>query len=48
MKGIDPNKIATINILKDVSATAVYGNQAKNGVIIISTKDYIPKKKSNK
>ncbi|MBB2146541.1 TonB-dependent receptor plug domain-containing protein [Pedobacter sp. LMG 31464] len=44
IKGIDPNKISTISILKDASATALYGQRAKNGVIIISTKDYVPKK----
>lgn len=35
---IDPNEIATINILKDASATAVYGVKGANGVIIITTK----------
>lgn len=44
MKIVDPNKIASINILKGNSAIAAYGEQAKNGVIIISTKDYVPKK----
>ncbi|MFA6276915.1 MAG: TonB-dependent receptor plug domain-containing protein [Pedobacter sp.] len=44
IKGIDPNKIRSVSILKDVSATALYGQPAKNGVIIISTKDYVPKK----
>ena len=35
---IDPNEIETINILKDASATAVYGVKGANGVIIITTK----------
>ncbi|MFD0939998.1 TonB-dependent receptor plug domain-containing protein [Pedobacter boryungensis] len=38
---IDPNKIATVNILKNASAIAQYGESAKNGAIIISTKDYL-------
>jgi len=35
---IDPNEIETISILKDASATAVYGVKGANGVIIITTK----------
>lgn len=35
---INPNDIETFNILKDASATAIYGNRATNGVIIITTK----------
>lgn len=35
---INPNDIASIDILKDASATAIYGNRASNGVVIISTK----------
>jgi iron complex outermembrane receptor protein len=35
---INPNDIESINILKDASATAIYGNRASNGVIIITTK----------
>lgn len=35
---MDPNEIATINVLKDASSTAVYGIKAANGVIIVSTK----------
>jgi TonB-linked SusC/RagA family outer membrane protein len=35
---LNPNDIETIDILKDASSTAVYGSQAANGVIIISTK----------
>ena len=35
---IDPNEIETINVLKDASATAVFGVKGANGVIIITTK----------
>ncbi len=35
---INPNDIETFNILKDASATAIYGNRGSNGVIIITTK----------
>jgi TonB-linked SusC/RagA family outer membrane protein len=35
---IDPNEIETINVLKDASATAVYGVKGANGVIIVTTK----------
>lgn len=36
---INPEDIASMNILKDASATAIYGSRASNGVIIITTKD---------
>ncbi|MBU8882972.1 SusC/RagA family TonB-linked outer membrane protein [Kaistella sp. DKR-2] len=35
---INPNDIETFDILKDASATAIYGNRASNGVILITTK----------
>lgn len=35
---INPNDIASIEILKDASATAIYGSRASNGVILITTK----------
>jgi iron complex outermembrane receptor protein len=35
---INPNDIETFNILKDASATAIYGSRASNGVILITTK----------
>jgi TonB-linked SusC/RagA family outer membrane protein len=35
---IDPNEIQTMSILKDASATAVFGVKGANGVIIITTK----------
>ena len=36
--GINPQDIASISILKDASATTIYGANAANGVIIITTK----------
>mgnify|MGYP003670291501 CR=1 FL=1 len=35
---INPNDVASIDILKDASAAAVYGSQASNGVILITSK----------
>ncbi len=35
---INPNEIESIEILKDASATAIYGSRASNGVILITTK----------
>lgn len=36
---INPNDIASIDILKDASATAIYGSRGANGVVIITTKN---------
>ncbi|WP_273496944.1 SusC/RagA family TonB-linked outer membrane protein [Butyricimonas sp. An62] len=36
--GINPRDIETITVLKDASATAIYGVQAANGVIVLTTK----------
>lgn len=38
MNDIDPNEIESISILKDASATAVFGVRGANGVILITTK----------
>ncbi|GJQ20064.1 MAG: SusC/RagA family TonB-linked outer membrane protein [Bacteroidia bacterium] len=38
LSSINPNDIESITILKDASATAIYGSRASNGVIIIKTK----------
>ncbi len=38
MSTINPNDIKNISILKDASATAIYGSRGANGVIIITTK----------
>ncbi|TCO09692.1 SusC/RagA family TonB-linked outer membrane protein [Natronoflexus pectinivorans] len=35
---INPNDIESMTVLKDASATAIYGSRASNGVIIITTK----------
>lgn len=35
---LDPNRVSNISILKDASATAIYGSRASNGVVIIDTK----------
>lgn len=42
MNGIDhinPNDIASIDVLKDASSAAIYGSRAANGVVIITTKE---------
>ena len=38
LAAINPNDIETFTVLKDASATAIYGSRASNGVIIITTK----------
>lgn len=38
LMGINPQDIASMEILKDASATAIYGSQGANGVILITTK----------
>jgi iron complex outermembrane receptor protein len=38
LNSINPNDIETFTVLKDASATAIYGSRASNGVIIITTK----------
>lgn len=38
LTAINPNDIESITVLKDASATAIYGSRASNGVIIITTK----------
>jgi len=35
---INPNDVETMTVLKDASATAIYGSRASNGVILITTK----------
>ncbi|MGV3458889.1 MAG: YfbK domain-containing protein [Flavobacterium sp.] len=42
---INPNKIERIDVLKDASATSLYGNRGKDGVIIITTKNLTRKEK---
>ena len=38
ISNINPSDIATIDVLKDASATAIYGIRAANGVVIVTTK----------
>lgn len=38
LNDINPNDIASVEILKDASATAIYGTNGSNGVILITTK----------
>ncbi|MDZ7774096.1 MAG: TonB-dependent receptor plug domain-containing protein [Bacteroidales bacterium] len=38
LNSINPNDIKTFTVLKDASATAIYGSRASNGVILITTK----------
>jgi len=40
MKGVDPNNIESINVLKDASAMVKYGREGKNGVIEVTTKKW--------
>ncbi len=35
---LDPNEIASIEVLKDAASTAIYGSRAANGVVLITTK----------
>jgi TonB-dependent SusC/RagA subfamily outer membrane receptor len=37
-ESLDPDNVSTVSILKDQSATAVFGEKGKNGVIMITTK----------
>lgn len=39
IRDFSPNDIASIQVLKDASAAAIYGSRAANGVIIITTKN---------
>ena len=36
--GINPNNIESVEVLKDASASAIYGTRAANGVVIVTTK----------
>lgn len=38
LNAINPNDIASIEVLKDASATAIYGARGANGVVLITTK----------
>jgi len=41
---VNPDNIASVDILKDASATAIYGSRGSNGVIIITTKHGLSQK----
>ena len=38
LNDINPNDIASMEVLKDASAGAIYGSRAANGVVLITTK----------
>lgn len=38
LANIDPNDIVSMEVLKDASATSIYGSRASNGVVMITTK----------
>ncbi|OHT44699.1 SusC/RagA family TonB-linked outer membrane protein [Flavobacterium tructae] len=38
LSSLDPNDIASINVLKSTAAAALYGSRAMNGVIVVTTK----------
>jgi len=38
LNAINPSDIESVNVLKDASATAIYGSQATNGVVVVTTK----------
>lgn len=38
MTGVNPNDVARIDVLKDAAATAIYGSEGANGVVIVTTK----------
>ena len=42
---LDPNNIASISVLKGLSAAVIYGEQGKKGVVLITTKNGMKKKK---
>jgi Ca-activated chloride channel homolog len=48
LTNINPSDIESVDVLKDASATAIYGSKATNGVIVITTKNGIYQKLSKK
>ncbi|HYH56632.1 MAG TPA: SusC/RagA family TonB-linked outer membrane protein, partial [Anseongella sp.] len=38
LASLNPNDIASVEVLKDASATAIYGSRGSNGVVLITTK----------
>ncbi|MFD2601292.1 SusC/RagA family TonB-linked outer membrane protein [Flavobacterium suzhouense] len=47
LSSLDPNDIATMNVLKGAAASALYGSRAMNGVIVITTKSGNPSGNTN-
>lgn len=39
---LDPERVASVTILKDASATAIYGSEAANGVLVFETRKPLP------
>lgn len=39
MADLDPSTIASVSVLKDAASSAIYGAQAANGVVLVTTKD---------
>ena len=39
LQSLNPNSIETIQVLKDASASSIYGSRASNGVVIVTTKN---------
>jgi TonB-linked SusC/RagA family outer membrane protein len=48
LSSLDPNDIASINVLKSAAASALYGSRAVNGVIVVTTKSGSASKKKGK
>ncbi|WP_412463664.1 vWA domain-containing protein [Flavobacterium mekongense] len=45
---LKPEDISKVNVLKDAAATALYGNRAANGAVIVVTKNGVPQKLTDK
>ncbi|GAB5553882.1 MAG: hypothetical protein Sapg2KO_34730 [Saprospiraceae bacterium] len=45
---LDPKNIASVTVLKDKSATALYGSEGVNGVVVITTKNGVKEAKEDK
>ncbi len=39
LSGVDPSNIESVEVLKDASATAIYGSRGANGVVLVTTKE---------
>ncbi len=46
LKKLNPDEIESMSVLKDASATALYGSEGANGVILITTKTVLKKQKA--